>query len=106
MNLFEHMHYSNFLSSSSDPMQLPGLLLSLTLMPKSKQTLEMSFNPTPSFKTSVDARIDGLVSNMDYLENRRHNLFKRNMAEKGVCHAHTFRFLDYNFSFCTKYLHR
>ena len=32
-------------------------LLSLMLMPKSKKTLEMSFNLTPSFKTSIDTRV-------------------------------------------------
>ena len=31
-----------------------GLLLSLTLMSKSKKTLETSLDLTPSFKTSVD----------------------------------------------------
>ena len=54
-----------------------GLLLSLTLMPKSKKTLETtletSLDLTPSFKTSVDARVEGLVSNVDYLENRCRN---------------------------------
>ena len=51
----------------------PGLFLSLTLMPKSKKTLETSLDLTPSFKTSVDAGVEGLVSNVDYLENRRRN---------------------------------
>ena len=50
-----------------------GLLLSLTLMSKSKKTLETSLDLTPSFKTSVDARVEGLVSDVDYLENRRCN---------------------------------
>ena len=50
-----------------------GLLLSLTLMPKSKKTLETSLDLTPSFKTFVDARVERLVSNVDYLENQRRN---------------------------------
>ena len=61
LNLFKHVHYPNFLLSSSD-------LLSVTLMSKSKKTLEMSFDPTPLFKTSVDARVEDLVSNVDYLK--------------------------------------
>ena len=46
-----------------------GLLLSLKLMPKSKNTMESSLDLTPSFKTSVDTRVEGLVSNVDYSEN-------------------------------------
>ena len=45
----------------------PGLLLSLTLMPKSKKTLETSLKPTPSFKAFIEARVEGLFSNVDYL---------------------------------------
>ena len=62
-----------------------GLLLSLTLMPKSKKTMETSLDLTLSFKTSIDARIEGLVSNVDYLEFGTVILFKRNMAEKDIC---------------------
>ena len=53
----------------------PGLLLSMTLMPKSARsfTRETNLDLTPSFKTSVDARVEGLVSNVHYLENRRRN---------------------------------
>ena len=47
-----------------------GLLLSLTLMLKSKKILEASLDLLTSFKTSVDARVEGLVANVDYLENR------------------------------------
>ena len=52
-----------------------GLLLSLTLMPKSKKTLGTSFNLTPSFKISVDTRVESLVSNVvsDYLKNLPRN---------------------------------
>ena len=42
-------------------------LLSLTLMPKSKKTLETSLDLTPSFKTSVDTMVEGSLSNVDYL---------------------------------------
>ena len=59
----------SFTQSLPYPISLPGLLLSLTLMPKSKKTLETSLDLTPSFKTSVDARVEGLVSNVNYLEN-------------------------------------
>ena len=34
-------------------------------MPKSKKTVEASLGLTPSFKTSVGARFEGLVSNVD-----------------------------------------
>ena len=44
----------------------PGLLLSLTLMPKSKKPLETNLDLTPSFKTSIDVRIK-VVSNVNYL---------------------------------------
>ena len=30
-------------------------------------------------------------------------LFKRNMAEKDICRAHTFPSLDFNFSFCMNF---
>ena len=85
LNLFEQMHYSNFLSSSSD---LMGLLLSLTLIPKSKKTLETSLDLTTSFKTYFDARVKDLVLNVDYLENRHRN------------------FIQNNIFFCTDFLHR
>ena len=48
-------------------------LLSLTLVSKNKKTLETTLNLTPSFKTSVDARVEVLVSNVDFLENQRFN---------------------------------
>ena len=65
-----------------------GLLIPLTLMSKGKKTLETSFDLMPSFKTSVE----GLVLNVDYLENRHHNFIQK---------FKTFCFLDRNFSFCT-----
>ena len=56
----------------------PGLFLSLTLMLKSKKTLETSLDLTPSFKTSVDAKVKGLVFNVDYLENQNRNFIRKN----------------------------
>ena len=75
-------------------------------MPKNKKSLEMSLDLKPSFKTCVDARVEVLASNVDYLENRRRNFIQKNMVEKDVCRAHTFRSLDCNFSYCTDFLHR
>ena len=64
LNLFEHVDCPNVFSFRSDFMHFvqfrpygtsfSGLLLSLTLMSKSKKTLETSLDLTPSFKTSVD----------------------------------------------------
>ena len=45
----------------------PGLFLSLTSILKSEKTLETDLDLTPSFKNSVDARVKGLVLNVDYL---------------------------------------
>ena len=61
------MHYPNFFSSSSHLMQPPsgGLLLTLTLMPKSKKTLETSLDLVLLFKTPVDTRVDDLVSHVE-----------------------------------------
>ena len=42
-------------------------VLSLKLMSRDKKTLVMSLNLTPLNLTSTDARIKGLVSNVDYL---------------------------------------
>ena len=80
-------------------------LLSLTLMSKGKNTLEMSLDLTSSFKTSADARVESLVSNVDYLKIGTIILFKRNTAEKDVCQAHKFCSLNCNFSFCMDFLH-
>ena len=77
------------------------LLLSLTLLSKSKKDLETSLDLMSSLKTSVDAMVESLVPNMSYLENWRHNFFKRNMAETDTCCAHLFCSLDCSFSFCT-----
>ena len=63
-------------------MLLPGFLLSLMLMSKSKKTLETSLDLMLSFKTSVDAKVEGLVSNVEYLENRRHNFLQKKYGRK------------------------
>ena len=70
-------------------------------MSKSKKTLETSLDLTPSFSTSVDTRVEGLVSNKGYLQNQRYNFILKNMAEKDVCRAFMFRSLDCNFSVST-----
>ena len=42
----------------------------------------MSLDLTPSFKTSVDARVEGLVSNVGYLENRCRNFIRKKYDRK------------------------
>ena len=54
----------------------------LTLMSKRKKTLDTSLDHTPSFKTSVDAMVEGLVSNVGYLENRCHNFIQKKYGRK------------------------
>ena len=68
----------------------PRLLLSLTLMAKSKKTLETSLDLTPSLKTPLEERVESPVSNVDYLENRRRNLIQRKYDRKRHL-AHTRR---------------
>ena len=50
-------------------------------MPKSKKTRETSLDLAPlfktSFKTSVDARVVGLNSHVDYLENWRRSFIEK-----------------------------
>ena len=60
----------------------PRLLISLPLMSKSKKTLETSLGLTPSFKTFLDARVEDLVSNVDYLENQHHNFIQKKYGRK------------------------
>ena len=73
-----------------------GLLLSLTLMPKSKKTLKTSLDLTPLFKTSFDIRVEGLVSNVDYLENQHRNFIQkkygrnRRLPRTRIFFVHTF----------------
>ena len=47
---------------------MPELLLSFTLISKSKKALETSLDLMSSFKASVDEMIEGLVSSVNYLE--------------------------------------
>ena len=59
----------------------PGLL-SLTLVSKSKMPQETSLELAPSVKTSVDAKVKGLVFNVEYLENQHHNFIQKNYGRK------------------------
>ena len=80
---------------------------SKTLMWKYKKTLETSFDLTPLFRTSsVHAKVDGLVLNVDYLENWCNRFIQKKYGKKDVCRGHTFCSLECNFSFCTDFLHR
>ena len=82
---FIQTHVLSQLSSiQSSPYEssFPRFLLSLMLIPKSQKTLEMSFKHTSSFKTSIDARVQGLVSNVDYLENGCYNFIWKNYGRK------------------------
>ena len=68
-----------------------GLLLSLMLMPKSKMILETSLDFMPSFKSSFDTRVEGLISNVDYLGNRHRNFIqKKYRRNKRLPHTHVF----------------
>ena len=80
-----------------------GLLLSLTLMPKSKKSMETSLDLTLSFKTSIDARIEGLVSNVDYLEIRHCNFIQKKYGRKR--HLLHRRFVLWLYFFCMIFLH-
>ena len=54
----------------------------------------MSLDLTPSFKTSFDTRVEGLVSNVDYLENRYHNFIKKKYGRnRPLPRTHDFFFL-------------
>ena len=83
-------------------------LFSLTVMLKSKKILETSLDLTHSFDTSVrpDAWVEGLISNVDCLENRRRTFIQKKYDRKRRLPAHTFRSLDCDFSFCMDFLHR
>ena len=81
----------------------PRFLLSLTLMPKRPWS---PLDLTLSFKNSLDARVEGLVLNVDYLENRRRKFMPKKYGRKRHWLANKFRSLDSNFSFCMDFLHR
>ena len=44
--------------------------------------METSLSLTPLLKTSVDARVEGLVSNVDYMENRCRNFIQKKYGRK------------------------
>ena len=66
-------------------------LFSLTVMLKSKKILETSLDLTHSFDTSVrpDAWVEGLISNVDCLENRRRTFIQKKYDRKKRLPAHT-----------------
>ena len=75
-------------------------------MSKSIKTLETSLDFAPSLRTSVDARVEGLVSNVDYLENQCRNFIQKEYGRKRRLSRTHFPFsLDCNFSFDTEFLH-
>ena len=77
------------------------LLLSLTLMPKIKKTLE-TLRSRPPLKQVLRFLFQMWI----IWKNRRRNFIQKKYGKKDVCHAHTFRSLECNFSFCTDILHR
>ena len=44
--------------------------------------METSFDLTVLFKASIDAWVEGLVSNVDYLENWRRNFIQKKYGRK------------------------
>ena len=108
LNLFELVHYPNFFFVQLRPYatSFKGPLLSLTLMSKSKKALETCLDLTPSFKTSIDARVEGLQMQIyKFINFGAVILFKRKKVEKDVCRAQKFSSLDCNL-FCTDFSHR
>ena len=84
---------------------LVGFHLSFKFMSKSKKSLETSLDLAASMKTSVDAMVESLVSNMNYLDNRHRN-FNQKKYGRNRCLPHTHvRSHDCNFSFCMDFLH-
>ena len=61
----------------------PGRFLSLTLISKGKKTFETSLDLMPSFKT-IDTKVEGLVLDVDYLENQCHNFIQKKYGRK-IC---------------------
>ena len=51
--------------------------------------METSLGLTALFKTSIDARFQGLVLNVDYLENQEHNFIKKKKWQKKTSAMHT-----------------
>ena len=68
LNLLEHVHYPNFFCPFLTLCNLAPRSSSLfDINIQKKKTMETSLDPTPSLKTSIDAKVDGTVSNEDYL---------------------------------------
>ena len=58
----------SFIQFRPDATSFPGLLLSMTCQKvKSRKTLETSWDLRSSFKTAINARVEGLVLNLDYI---------------------------------------
>ena len=107
LNVFKHVHYPNFLSSSSDLMEpYSQAFFSLwcycqkvkrhwrgvwTLRHRSR--LPLMHRSRVLFRMWIIWKIGAVI------------LFKSNMTEKDISHAHTFHSLDCNFYFCTDFLH-
>ena len=68
----------------------------------------MSLDLTNSFKTSVDARVKGFVSNVDYMENRRQNFIQKKNSRKRRLSRTNVSFSGFCavFFLCTDTLHR
>ena len=67
LNLFEHVHYPTFFCPFLTLCNLAPRSSLFDINIQKKKTMETSLDPTPSLKTSIDARVDGPVSNEDYL---------------------------------------
>ena len=61
--------------------------------------LVMSLDLAPSFKTSIEAKVKGLVFNVDYLENQCCNFIQKNYGRKKTSADHT-RFVFWTVIFC------
>ena len=68
-------------------------------MSKSKKILKTSLDLTPLLKTSVDICVEGLVPNVDYLENQRHNFIQKKFDRKRRLQRTNFLFSQLYFSF-------
>ena len=77
----------SFIQSRTYATSFPSLL-SLTLMSKSKKTIQMSLDLTPLLKTSIEAGIEGLVLNVDYLENQHCNSIQKNSRKRCLQRTH------------------
>ena len=104
LNQYRALFQLSFVQFRHYTTSFQGLLLSLTLMPKSKKTLGtriLRFRSRPPLRQGLRVlrrmwiiwKIGAVI------------LSKRNMTEKDVCRAHMFRSLDCNFSFCKGFLH-